>query len=430
MGRLTLNVLLSFAQFEREVTGERIRDKIAASKKKGMWMGGNPPLGYDLPQDPSTRALIVNPTEAETVRLIFSRYIELGSVHALERWLVSQGVQSKAWTSRLGRSMGGLSFSRGALFHLLKNRIYLGEIVHKGGAYPGAHPAIVDAATFEEAQRRLAINARRHNERPTRVATMPLRGRIFDADGMPMSPTFTHKAGNKLYRYYVSAPLQQGRRPSSNAISRVPAAAIEALVCSGLERLTSSATKPPTEMPLSALARVELHPTSVQLVVRRVGLFPTTGDLQSELETLSARLAPAWRIMPDASDPDSVRLTIPTRMKLRGGRVCITDERGEALVKPVADQTLAGALKQAHALLARRGGISMDGPDRSAADQAFASSYERKLTQLAFLSPDLQLAILEGRHPVGMTLKTLLEMEIPPAWVDQRRLFGVASIVA
>ena len=127
MGRLTLNVLLSFAQFEREVTGERIRDKIAASKAKGMWMGGMPPLGYDRPTDPQTRALVVNEDEARTVRLIFDRYIELRSVPALQAWLGEEGFRSKAWTTAAGKPRGGQPFARGALFHLLRNRVYLGE---------------------------------------------------------------------------------------------------------------------------------------------------------------------------------------------------------------------------------------------------------------------------------------------------------------
>lgn len=152
MGRLTLNVLLSFAQFEREVTGERIRDKIAASKAKGMWMGGNLPLGYDAPVDRATRALVVNTAEAETVRLIFDRYLELRSVHALVRWLAEQGIRSKAWTSSRGRQRGGEPFGRGALFHLLKNRTYVGEIPHRDRTYPGAHEPIVDAAVFAQVQ--------------------------------------------------------------------------------------------------------------------------------------------------------------------------------------------------------------------------------------------------------------------------------------
>ena len=200
MGRLTLNVLLSFAQFEREVTGERIRDKLMASKKKGMWMGGTLPLGYDAPTDLTTRALVVNPAEAETVRLIFGKYLELRSVHDLQRWLEAQDIRSKAWVSTRGRPMGGFAFGRGALFHLLKNRTYIGEIPHRDTSYPGAHPAIVDRAIFDEAQALLATQTRRADEEAGRVAPAPLKGRIFDADGRPMTPVHTFSHG-RLHRY-------------------------------------------------------------------------------------------------------------------------------------------------------------------------------------------------------------------------------------
>ena len=172
MGRLTLNVLLSFAQFEREVTGERIRDKIAASKSRGMWMGGNVPLGYDLPVDPK-RALVVNEAEAATVREIFGAYVDLGSVHALQRWADERGIRSKQRTSRSGRAFGGQRFSRGALFHLLRNRIYLGLIVHGDKVHQGLHPAIVDAAVFDAVQERLDAHTRRHElgQRPCRAGT-------------------------------------------------------------------------------------------------------------------------------------------------------------------------------------------------------------------------------------------------------------------
>lgn len=154
MGRLTLNVLLSFAQFEREVTGERIRDKIAASKKKGMWMGGQPPLGYDV----RDRKLVVNEAEAATVRNIFRRYVELGSVRELKAELDASGVISKCRTAADGSPYGGKAFSRGALYLMLSNRIYRGDIVHKTEVYPGEHAAIVDEALFAEAQSILADN--------------------------------------------------------------------------------------------------------------------------------------------------------------------------------------------------------------------------------------------------------------------------------
>ena len=188
MGRLTLNVLLSFAQFEREVTGERIRDKVAASKAKGMWMGGRVPLGATTFPLEGTHALTVNRAEAESVRTIFQAYLELGSVHALQGWLEDRGIRSKR----------GQPFSRGALFHLLRNRLYLGMIVHKGRAHPGRHQAIVDTVSSRPSRRASMANARRRASRRERHADAALAGRLFDGDGQPMSPTFSHGRGGKL----------------------------------------------------------------------------------------------------------------------------------------------------------------------------------------------------------------------------------------
>jgi DNA invertase Pin-like site-specific DNA recombinase len=208
MGRLTLNVLLSFAQFEREVTGERIRDKIAASKARGMWMGGHVPLGYDLPIG-TERALVVNDAEAATVRALFEAYLELDSVHALQNWADEREIRSKLHLTRNGKTMGGQTFSRGALYHLLRNRAYLGLIVHKDKVHKGLHPAIVDIALFDAVQQKLNANVRRHQARgDQRVTRAPLVGRIFDGDNQPMSPSFTNGKRGKPYRYYVSAPLQ------------------------------------------------------------------------------------------------------------------------------------------------------------------------------------------------------------------------------
>ncbi|WP_298021968.1 recombinase family protein [uncultured Parasphingopyxis sp.] len=231
MGKLMLNVLLSFAQFEREVTGERIRDKIAASKAKGMWMGGTLPLGYDRPADDS-RILQVNADEADTVRQIFGRYLDLGSVHALQRELDAHGIRSKQWTTSKGRPMGGQPFSRGALFHLLRNRLYLGKIVHKGEVHEGGHAAIVEEDLFERVQRHLDANARRHRAKGVnRCARAPLTGKLFDAVGEPMSPTTSRGKSGKCYRYYVSASLQKGAgKAGPDAVQRLATTDIERVV--------------------------------------------------------------------------------------------------------------------------------------------------------------------------------------------------------
>src|SRR5215831_2524921 len=224
MGRLTLNVLLSFAQFEREVIGERIRDKIAASKKKGMWMGGVPPLGYRV-QD---RKLVIVDSEAETVRSIFRRYAELGSVRLLKAELEALGISSKAWTSASGRRIGGKPFSRGALYLILQNRTYLGEIVHKRQSHPGEHAPIIDQPLWDAAQAQLAGNtAERNSGVRTRPPTL-LAELLFDADGNRMTPTYAGKQGTH-YRYYVSRPLITKDQTKSSTGLRLPAVEIEQL---------------------------------------------------------------------------------------------------------------------------------------------------------------------------------------------------------
>jgi DNA invertase Pin-like site-specific DNA recombinase len=228
MGRLTLNVLLSFAQFEREVIGERIRDRIAASKKKGMWMGGVPPLGYRV-QD---HKLVIIDSEAEIVRSIFRRYAELGSVRLLKAELEAQGSNSKSWTSAAGRLIGGKPFSRGALYLMLRNRIYRGEIVHQGQSHPGEHPPVIDQPLWDAVQMRLAGNTAKRNSGTRTHQPSLLAGMLFDAEGNPiLTPSYAVKKGMR-YRYYVSRPLiTQDQRKRTTAL-RIPAGEIEHLVAS------------------------------------------------------------------------------------------------------------------------------------------------------------------------------------------------------
>src|ERR1700716_3182316 len=199
MGRLTLNVLLSFAQFEREVTGERIRDKIAASKRKGMWMGGFVPLGYDV----CDRRIVIDEREAETVRYIFRRYQELGCVRLLKEDLDRRGIVSKRRTSKTGIASGGHSFSRGALYALLLNPIYVGEIRHKNLRHPGQHQAIVDRAVWERTQQQLQEHRVRTKSHDASFEKSPLTGRLVDENGAGVTPSHAREGEGK-YRYYVS----------------------------------------------------------------------------------------------------------------------------------------------------------------------------------------------------------------------------------
>jgi DNA invertase Pin-like site-specific DNA recombinase len=416
MGRLTLNMLLSFAQFEREVTGERIRDKIAASKAKGMWMGGCLPLGYDLPDDPQVRALVVNEDEAEVVRTIFRSYLELRSVRALRLRLESEGIRSKVFQAASGRVHGGLPFGAGALYHLLKNRTYIGEVPHNGCWHPGRHRPIIDRELFDAVQ---AVIVHAVHERKKRVGSAVgafLRGRLFDVDGHPMSPA-TAKGKTSVYRYYVSSPLQKGQpiRVDPEAIRRVPANPIEDLVLGRLQKLVGG------ERYLEALQRVDLLPGAV--LVRLAPVVSVSS--QSDLARLARNLHRADEL---SADDKGLVVRIPIRLKLRGGRTWLTTPDGRhAVDQPRIDPALSKALRRARQLVHEHHlRPRMGGSYEVRAFSALDCPYERKLARLAFLAPDIQRAILEGRQPAMMTLDRLLREAIPDAWADQRHALGFA----
>ena len=229
MGRLTLNILLSFAQFEREVTGERIRDKIAASKKKGMWMGGLVPLGYDL----EGRKLVPNSTEAALVCKIFALYLKVGCVSKLALQLDREKVRSKVWVTKTGARLGGAPFARGALYGLLRNRLYISQIRHREVWYPGEHIGIVPMDLWEKVQAQLDSNLRTRRKRAREQASSLLTGLIEDKDGNRFTPSFTMKRGRR-YRYYISQLAIKNRTDQSDGPTRVPAHELEGRV---LERL-------------------------------------------------------------------------------------------------------------------------------------------------------------------------------------------------
>ncbi len=236
MGRLTLNVLLSFAQFEREVTGERIRDKIAASKRKGMWMGGVVPLGYDL----EDRHLSVNPEEANRVKEIFQAYLAEGCVSKLQIYLEMKDIRSKKRLSKTGNASGDNSISRGALYSMLQNRIYLGEIKHKEKSFPGQHPAIIDQSLWDRVQAQFKANLQAERKRPRATSTSLMTGLLYDEAGNRFTPSHATKKGRR-YRYYVSQALTQGKKPTGNG--RLPAEEVEELVLSQLAALLQSAPR-------------------------------------------------------------------------------------------------------------------------------------------------------------------------------------------
>jgi DNA invertase Pin-like site-specific DNA recombinase len=403
MGRLTLNVLLSFAQFEREVTGERIRDKIAASKAKGMWMGGTPPLGYR----PRERSLEIDPVEAETVRHIFNRYLELRSVHVLARELREAGIRSRKWTTAKGDLRGGAELRRGAIRHMLRNRIYLGEIVHHDKAYPGQHAAIIDRETFDTVAG-LLDGGVRHRTIQTQTAA-PLTGLLFDAAGNRMTPTHSQGRSGRRYAYYVSAPLQTGGDVPADIPRRVSALQIEGLL---LENLRLWSARPVSDWSyfLASIRRIELHRSVLQLAI-----VPPAHEHWQEQVTAPDEV----RRMADGA----LHITLAATLARRGGRSVIDGcAAGRARANP--DRTLISGLRRAHATLAASGINLLDRHHDFANASGIDDPWHRAQSTLAFLAPDIQAAFLTGHQPRGMTLTDFMKSDIPLCWNEQRRMLG------
>jgi DNA invertase Pin-like site-specific DNA recombinase len=397
MGRLTLNVLLSFAQFEREVTGERIRDKIAASKAKGLWMGGNVPLGYDIPIDPNNRILALNAAEADTVRLIFRRYLELGTVRRLADDLRLRGVTTKSRTTVKGRKMGGTPWLEGPLHYFLRNPVYRGNIVHKGNVHAGQHQAIVDAETFDAVQEQL-----RHGRAPRAIGQRGsiksgLTGKIFDDRGHPMSPASARKDG-RLHRYYVSQAVIRGDRGEPGSLARVPAEPLEVLV----ERELASRVDPGKVHGDAALALT-------RVVVSSGGVEMSFDPAMLLIATLN----------PEAPDAPVV-LRIPVVLKTFGGAKQLIDVTG-APGQPVGpDVALQKAIARGGRWAAQLETSERAGTDDIAAVEDLQSRYVDKVLRLAWLAPDIIEEILDGKRLRDYSLTELLGADISMDWEQQR----------
>jgi site-specific DNA recombinase len=448
MGRLTLNILLSFAQFEREVTGERIRDKIAASKKKGMWMGGLPSLGYDV----KDRKLIVNETEAATIRHIFRRYIELRSVRELKEELDAAGIVSKIRTASDGSRYGGQPISRGALYLTLQNRIYRGVIVHKGNSYPGEHEAIVDEALWNNVQATLAKNRVDRANGTTGNEPNLLTGILVDAQGGRMSPTHANKKGAR-YRYYISRSLLNGSAKGKTAGQRIPTAALESLVirrirdwladpASILQAIQYAASDAVTQKRLIKrardLAKQDLHLgieglrafmrasiARVQVHADRIDIMLDQNQVRRHLDETAKQTEPSEKTRSEVNRQVTT-LSISARLKRTGKEMRIVVDDGSQPATP--NTGLLRLLARANAirdqLLADR---SMTFED-IAKSEGIVPSYATRLFRLTLLAPDIVSAILSGRHPPELTARRLMDdTRLPLEWNEQRQRLGFAS---
>ncbi len=435
MGRLTLNVLLSFAQFEREVTGERIRDKIAASKKKGLWMGGPVPLGYEVRE----RKLVVNEEEAERVRNIMRHYLDAPSVNALIGTLREGGIITKIQNSVSGPHRGGIPFARGSLFHLLKNRIYLGMIVHKGEAYPGEHEAIVDQQLWEAVQAKLQRKAPpRTTERNGRQQAM-LRGLLFDHHGRPMVVTHAKK-GNRRYRYYASS-----RTPDDEvAVVRVGLDACENTVVDQLGAFLlnepelqrafhiddaselASALRCASELASALRCASELAKKLGDPIERLHAVQSLLLKAEFDGDTIHLHIDQAALCNdPDNVDHQPIKVTVPFRAKRwsRETRMAFGTEKPSSPTATGAGLlALIGEARQAQAMV-------FASPDLSLSALATREGCSRRqfnrLIKLSYLSPRIVEAIVDGRVPDRLTRTRLLEMPLPLDWREQERAIGL-----
>ena len=443
MGRLTLNMLLSFAQFEREVTGERIRDKIAASKQKGMWMGGLPPLGYDV-QD---RKLVVNQSEADTVRHIFRRYAIIKSVRALKEELDDVGIVSKARLDRFGQASGSMPIARGALYLMLKNRIYRGEIVHKDNSYPGLHDPIIDEALWNEVQTALAENRVEHVTRSKAVDPSLLAGLVYDDSGERMSPTHANKKGTR-YRYYISQSLiKRGRPQASGSACRVPAADLEMLVEDRLCALlldesaildvagttTVAMRKSLIENSADLAQRWPTLPASgkraiLHALVERVDIRPETVEVSVCPAVLSDVVKPDLDIrrLPVNPEGPAQVLSVPARLRRTGMETKLLIQGALGAEPPRrSDRSLVRLIAQARhfrELVAAGAGSTIS---ELAAEAGVSRSYFSRILRLSFLAPEITKAIIQGSQPPEFSaIKLMRAGRFACLWSDQRRELG------
>jgi len=262
MGRLTLNILLSFAQFERELSSERVRDKIAGSRRKGKWTGGTVPLGYDA----RDKKLVVNKTEAETVRTIFRRYLELRSFSKLVGDLDKSGIVTKRRNTKVAKFNGAIPFTYGPLAYFLKNRVYVGEVHHAGKWFEGEHDAIVDRATFNRVQQLLATKSNGRKVKRSESGAL-LKGKLYDDKGNRMSPSFSSRNGVR-YRFYVSSALLRGRKAAAGSAARVPAQAIEQVIMRALRARYPDLELDDAELLDRHLSRAVLDEHEIKLSLR------------------------------------------------------------------------------------------------------------------------------------------------------------------
>ena len=436
MGRLTLNVLLSFAQFEREVTAERIRDKVAASKRKGMWMGGAIPFGFDV----ENKALVVNAGEAAAIRTIFAEYLAFGSVRQLSAQLDGLGVVSKQRTNRHGRVSGGASFSRGALYNILRNPIYIGKVRHKEELYEGLHDAIIDNVTWQLVQAQLADHGGKKIGSVRRPVKRLLDGVLFDSKGRAMRTTYASKSvrregTTRTKRYWYYATRVSGSKDGTG-VERLPTEEIERVVLNGLkerladrfwlaDQIKGSAREAALVVDiLRAIGRCRVDKDGFDDAL--VQIFPSIIDrIDAKTDRLGISVNLAGMLEPDAADnPLVAAFEIPFQRRQNGRAKPIIIAAENALQQdPGLIALVADARRWANELLEGKASSAQQITER----EGLRSGTVSRILPLAWLAPDISRAILEGRQPPQLSAKTLRSLpELPLDWVKQRQILGFA----
>jgi len=409
MGRLTLNVLLSFAQFEREVTSERIRDKVAASKRKGLWVGGPLPLGYHMKED----KIAVVEDEAERVRLIYRRYLELGGVNALVRDLRQRNIRTKSRLLATGATRGGVLFGRGSLFYLLRNRFYIGEVKYKDEILPGEQPAIMDRALFDAVQQKLTDQWTAQST-VRNASDHLLTGLLFDDAGHRMVPTHATKSGVR-YRYYASLPHLHGesKTASVGSVSRIPATEIEDVIVKSLnEQLIARKEKPSSsatpvgnrKVVRDLIARIDVREDHLAIRLKSADDEETSGSTDDHLLSIPWQKPPSRRsrhiLLAHGIPRNEVR---PTRIERRA-RLVSAIARGRRWL----DEIVSGSVTDVQQIATR---------------QKCSARQVNMTLSLAFLAPDLVRAAVEGRLPRGIGVERL--RDAPAEWSQQFQVLGL-----
>ena len=425
MGRLTLHMLLSFAQFEREVTAERIRDKIAASKRKGLWMGGIVPLGYDR----DGRTLCINEAEAGTVRTLYALYRRHGTIRQVKSEADRLGLRTKERRAADGTRTGGLPFHRGHLHHLLTNPIYAGRIRHRTRVHEGRHPPIIDPEVWTAVQAQLQAGAARPRMPATKggAARSPLAGKLFDETGDRLTPSHARKRTGQRFRYYVSRRLIKHGGEKDLSGWRLPAPMLEETAARLIRRHVCAAAFPASltrdpEMEELASARRLLEErfagnegasaAGLLGLIRRIDIGPGALSILLDRDALGAALS----VCPDRIRDGALRVNAPFRLRKRGVEAkLVLGDPPKSL-----DRTLICNIASALSWLDRiKAGRTYE---EIAAEDGIKAARVRKAIGHAFLAPDIVRAALEGRQPVGLTSNYILHHPLPADWDEQRAL--------